>query len=135
MQPFVAQGRVFNIFKTLTNHPALMKRWMVFANHVLGKSTLPVRERELLILRIGYLCQAGYEWGQHVEISRQAGMSDEEIRFAKTGPDTYRFDWRDVKRYTDLARKCGVQRFEWCHPFTQWGVKNAIRFSSLPCPS
>ena len=88
MRPFVDQGRIFNIFKTLTNHPDLAKRWMVFANHILGKSSLSVRDRELVILRIGYLCQAGYEWGQHVLIARQAGMSDDEIRSAKTGPDT-----------------------------------------------
>ena len=88
MQPFVRQGRIFNIFKTLTNHPALAKRWMVFANHILGKSTLSERDRELVILRIGYLCQAGYEWGQHVLIAREAGMSDDEIRSCKTGPET-----------------------------------------------
>ena len=88
MQPFVDQGRVFNIFKTLANHPDLAKRWMVFANHILGKSTLTVRDRELLILRIGYLCQAGYEWGQHVQISRAADMTDEEIRSCKTGSAT-----------------------------------------------
>ena len=88
LQPFVARGRVLNIFKTLANHPDLARRWMVFANHILGKSKLAVRERELIILRIGYLCQAGYEWGQHVLIAREAGMTDEEIRSAKTGPDT-----------------------------------------------
>ncbi len=88
MAPFVEQGRVFNIFRTLTNHPDLAKRWMVFANHILGKSTLNVRDRELLILRIGYLCQAGYEWGQHVQIARQADMSDAEIRSCQTGPQT-----------------------------------------------
>ena len=64
MQPFVSQGRVYNIFKTMSNHPDLAKRWMVFANHILGKSSLSVRDRELVILRIGYLCKAGYEWGQ-----------------------------------------------------------------------
>ena len=88
MQPFVDQGRVFNIFKTLANHPDLAKRWMVFANHILGKSTLSVRDREMVILRIGYLCQAGYEWGQHVLIARQAGMSDDEIRLCQSGPET-----------------------------------------------
>jgi 4-carboxymuconolactone decarboxylase len=88
LAPFVKQGRVFNIFRTMANHPDLMRRWLVFANHILGKSTLAPRERELVILRIGFLCQAGYEWGQHVLIARQAGMSDEEIRSAKTGPDT-----------------------------------------------
>lgn len=88
MKPFAGRGRILNIFKTLANHPDLARRWMVFANHILGKSKLAVRERELVILRIGYLCQAGYEWGQHVLIAREAGMSDEEIRTARTGPQT-----------------------------------------------
>ncbi|MEM7466223.1 MAG: carboxymuconolactone decarboxylase family protein [Pseudomonadota bacterium] len=88
MQPFIDAQSDFNIFKTLTNHPDLMRRWMVFANHVLFKSTLPFREKELLILRIGFLCQAGYEWGQHVQVARKGGVSDEDINLAKTGPDT-----------------------------------------------
>jgi 4-carboxymuconolactone decarboxylase len=88
MQPFVDQGRTFNIFKTLANHPELAKRWMIFANHILGKSSINVRDRELVILRIGYLCQAGYEWGQHVLIARQAGLTDDEINACKSGPET-----------------------------------------------
>ncbi len=88
MAPFQAQGRVFNIFKTLVNHPDLARRWLVFGNHILGKSTLAARERELVILRIGYLCKAGYEWGQHVLIARQAGMTNDEISSAQTGPQT-----------------------------------------------
>ena len=59
---------------------------MVFANHILGKSTLDPKERELVILRIGFLCNAGYEWGQHVVIARQVGLTDEEILLAKSGP-------------------------------------------------
>ena len=39
---------VINIFATLAHHPKLMKRWLVFGNHVLAKSTLPARDRELL---------------------------------------------------------------------------------------
>ncbi len=88
MAPMMADGRDYNIFKTLAHHPELFRRWLVFANHILGKSTLALRERELIILRIGYLCQSGYEWSQHVEIARAGGMSDDEIRLSKTGPDT-----------------------------------------------
>ena len=88
LQPIAKRGRVLNIFKTLANHCGLARRWMVFANHILAKSTLPEKERELVILRIGYLCQSGYEWGQHVVIARQLGMTDEEIQFSTTGPDT-----------------------------------------------
>lgn len=39
----------------------------------------------------------------------------------------YEFDFSDVKRWVDLAKSCGLEKFEWTHLFTQWGVKNAIR--------
>ena len=80
-------GPAVNIFRTLVNHPKLMKRWLVFANHILFKSTLPPRDRELVILRIGWLCRAEYEWGQHVIIGKGAGLTDEEIPRITRGPD------------------------------------------------
>lgn len=88
LAPIAQNGRVLNIFRTLANHSGLARRWMVFANHILGKSTLSEQARELVILRIGYLCQSGYEWGQHVVIARRVGMTDEEILFSKSGPET-----------------------------------------------
>jgi 4-carboxymuconolactone decarboxylase len=80
-------GRLLNIFLTLARHPKLMKRWVVFANHVLFGSTLPARERELIILRTGYLCASGYEWAQHVAIARRASVTDDEIARIAEGPD------------------------------------------------
>jgi alkylhydroperoxidase family enzyme len=80
-------GRTLNIFKTLAHHPRLLKRWMVFGNHVLFRSTLPPRERELVILRIGWLCEAEYEWGQHVLIGQAAGLTAAEIARIKLGAD------------------------------------------------
>lgn len=80
-------GPILNIFRTLAHHPKLLKRWLVFGGHVLAKSTLGVRERELVILRVGWLCRAGYEWGQHVLIARESGVSDEEIDRVAMGPD------------------------------------------------
>jgi len=79
-------GRDLNMFKVIMHHPALVRRWTVFAGHVLRKQTLPVRARELLILRIGWLNQAGYEWAQHVEIAKREGISEEEIERVKQGP-------------------------------------------------
>ena len=79
LEPMAAGGRLLNIFRTLANHPKLMRRWLVFGNHVLAKQTLPPREREIVILRMGWLCRSEYEWSQHVVIGKQAGLSDEEI--------------------------------------------------------
>ena len=68
-----------NIFRALANHPKLMKRWLVFGAHVLNKSTLDPRHRELIILRVGWRCQSEYEFGQHTVIGRDVGLTDDEI--------------------------------------------------------
>lgn len=78
--------KVHNIFRTLVRHPKLLKRWMVFGNHVLNKSTLDPREREILILRIGWLCRSEYEWAQHVAIGKTCGLTDEDIARIQKGP-------------------------------------------------
>jgi hypothetical protein len=56
-QALLGDRDTINIFGTLAHHPKLMKRWLVFGNHVLAKSTLPARDRELLILRTGWNCR------------------------------------------------------------------------------
>jgi 4-carboxymuconolactone decarboxylase len=83
-------GRDLNIFRVMMNHPKLTRRWTVFAGHVLQKQSLPPRERELLILRIGWLNQSAYEWAQHVEIAKRAGVTPEEIEQVKLGPGALR---------------------------------------------
>lgn len=80
-------GRPDNIFATLARHPVFLKNFLVFGSHILMTSTLPPRERELLILRIGWLCRSEYEWGQHVEIGRRSGLTDEEIARVTAGAD------------------------------------------------
>jgi alkylhydroperoxidase family enzyme len=89
-------GRVFNIFATLGHHPKLLKRWLVFANHILAKSTLPARQREIIILRMAWLSRAEYEWGHHAVIGKDAGLSDDEICRIITGPDAVGWDSFDA---------------------------------------
>ena len=92
----LGKGPLLNIFRTLAHHPGLLKRWLVFGNHVLGKSTLPAREREIAILRVGWLCRSGYEWGQHVAIGKASGLSDEEI--ARIAKGETAAGWSDADR-------------------------------------
>ena len=79
-------GRDLNIFRTLAHHPKLFKRWLVFATHILSKSSLSPRDREILILRTGWLCRSEYEWGQHVLIAKREGLTDRELRQIAEGP-------------------------------------------------
>src|SRR5690242_965042 len=75
-----------NIFTTLVRARGLFRRWMPFGGKLLA-GKLPPREREIAILRVGWLCRAEYEWGQHVLIARRVGLSDAEIEHIKAGPD------------------------------------------------
>src|ERR1041384_2351751 len=70
----------------------LLKRWLVFGGHILGKSTLPPREREIVILRMGWLCRAEYEWGHHVAIGKQVGLNEDDISRISEGADAEGLD-------------------------------------------
>ena len=92
MERLRRDGHVYNIFATLAWHPQLLKRWLVFAGHVLSKSSLPARDREIAILRMGWLSRAEYEWGHHVAIGKQAGLSDGDIKRIAEGPNAAGLD-------------------------------------------
>jgi len=87
---------VLNIFATLARHPKLYKRWAVFGSHTLLKSSLPPRDRELVILRMAWLAQCRYEWGQHLSLGREAGLADAEMARIKEGPNAQ--DWNEADR-------------------------------------
>ena len=98
--------RPLNIFGTIAHHETLAEKWLVFGRYVLSESTLPARDREILILRIGWLLQAEYEWGQHARIGRRVGLSDEEILRVAEGPEAkgWSAHERALLRATDQLR-------------------------------
>jgi alkylhydroperoxidase family enzyme len=75
-----------NIFTTLVRHRGLYRKWAPFGGKLLV-GRIPARDRELVILRTGWLCRSEYEWGQHVLLARRVGLTDEEIKRVRQGPD------------------------------------------------
>lgn len=91
------RGQVLNIFRTQLAHPDAMRAFLGFGSYVLSKrNTLPARERELVVLRIGYLCRAGYEWTQHRRIGLNAGLTEAEIERIKQGPEAPGWSAADI---------------------------------------
>ena len=88
----VRAGPPANIFATMAHHPRLLKRFNVLGGLFMARSLLPVRDRELVILRTGWLTRCEYEFGQHTLIGRQAGLAEEEVRRV-TDPDG---EWPDA---------------------------------------
>jgi len=89
-------GRPLNIFGVLGHHPKLLKRFNLLGGFLLNKGLLPERERELVILRVGWNARAEYEFGQHTLIGQRCGLTDDEIA-ALTRPLDER-QWSDDDR-------------------------------------
>lgn len=84
----VGGGRVLNIFRTFAHAPKALTRFLGWGNYVLSRrNSLPAREREIVILRTGWLCKSGYEFAQHTRIGKASGLSDDDIARIKAGPD------------------------------------------------
>ena len=97
LAPMAATGRVLNIFRTLARAPKAAKAFLSWGNYVLSRrNDLPPRQRELLILRIGFLCRSGYEWTQHAEIGKRDGLTEAEIARIKLGPNAP--DWSEADK-------------------------------------
>jgi 4-carboxymuconolactone decarboxylase len=89
-------GTPLNIFGTIAHHPRLLKRFMNFAGLFLNKGLLPAREREIVILRVGWNCQSVYEFGQHTIIGERVGLTMEEITAVTRDISEHNWNARDI---------------------------------------
>ncbi|RJF85990.1 carboxymuconolactone decarboxylase family protein [Sphingomonas cavernae] len=80
-------GELPEIVRTMLRHPDLFARHTEVGLHLLREGALSARDRELAILRIGWLCQAPYEWGEHVFVAKRFGVTSAEIERITEGPD------------------------------------------------
>lgn len=60
-------------------HAELYLAHLEVGKKFLSDGELSIRDRELAILRIGWLSQAPFEWGSHVVIAKRNGVTAEEI--------------------------------------------------------
>ncbi len=116
-------GRPLNIFGALGRHPKLLKRFNLLGGFLLNKGLVPPRERELVILRIGWNARAEYEFGQHTIIGKQCGLTDEEISAITRPPGEH--DWSADDRALlaladELAADDCVTDITWTRLASRW---------------
>jgi 4-carboxymuconolactone decarboxylase len=76
-----------NVFVTFVRNPPADRLRGSISTHILNATTLPVRQRELLLMRIGVLCRSEYEWAAHSRLGRRAGMTDADVARIVAGPE------------------------------------------------
>lgn len=85
--PYDGGDPPLNIFRTIARNEGLSKGFLALGGHLLRAGVLPERERELVILRVGWRAGSEYEFGQHTALGKNAGLTDDEVaRIADCGP-------------------------------------------------
>ena len=118
-----------NLFATLVRFPALYRARAVQSTYIRTGSTLSGRVREMLILRIGWLCGAEYAWAQHAPIARQEGLTDDEIRQVAVGPDASGWRLLDaalLRAADELHRDDMVSDATWATLAESYGERELI---------
>ena len=105
-----------NVLGTLAHHPALTRAYHTFNGHVLFATTLSVRQRELLVLRVAAVRDAEYEWAQHVVLAGDAGIDDDEVTRVAAGPEApgwSAFDARAAPAVDELVADAAISDATW----------------------
>jgi 4-carboxymuconolactone decarboxylase len=127
-------GRPLNIFGVLGHHPKLLKRFNLLGGFLLNKGLIPERERELVILRIGWNARAVYEFGQHTVIGRRCGLSDVEIEALTKAPDEHVWSADDralVAMADELSADDCVSEPTWAALSTRWSEAELVELLVL----
>ncbi|MCP3854568.1 MAG: carboxymuconolactone decarboxylase family protein [Actinomycetia bacterium] len=122
-------GEPLNIFGVLAHHPKLLKRFNLLGGFILNKGLLPVREREIVILRVGWNAQSRYEFGQHTVIGRHCGLSDDEIRRLTVPADEGQWSADDralVDMCDDIQADDCVSAGTWARLAQRWNEAELI---------
>jgi alkylhydroperoxidase family enzyme len=76
---------VHPFFSTLAHQPEFFEAYMQLGISAMASAALPLRTRELIILRTGWLCGAPYQFREHVVTANKIGFTGEDIERIKQG--------------------------------------------------
>ena len=122
------------VFGLMLRHPGLFKCQMDMGVQLLGKGALSARERELAILRVGWLCRAPFEWGEHVDIAKRYGVTAEEIERVTQGasaPGWSEHDRAILKAVEELLGNQMIADETWNLLARTWTERQLLEFPML----
>jgi AhpD family alkylhydroperoxidase len=102
-----------NALGTMVRHPVLAQAFLGFNAHLIGRSTLPPRLRELAILRVAHRRQCRYEWVHHVAMAGQAGLTEAEIDAVTHGRADAELDTAVLTAVDELDENSNLSDATW----------------------
>lgn len=128
-------GYMPEFFAIMLRHPKLFRAHSDLAMVLMGTPTLPVRDRELAVLRIGWLAQAPYEWNAHVDMAkRMTNITAEEIErtiLGSTAPGWSVHDAAILRAVEEMIADAFITDETWATLTKSWNEPQLLEFPIL----
>jgi len=79
----------FDILGVLARHPAMAREFLTYNTFLLQRGELPLRLRELVILRVAHARRSAFFWGEHVKVASAGGLPEADIARLAAGNEGF----------------------------------------------
>jgi 4-carboxymuconolactone decarboxylase len=91
----------FDILGVLVRHPAMAREFLAYNGFLLQRGELPLRLRELAVLRLAHMRRSAFFWSEHVRVAMAGGLVEADIARLARGNDEFDGVDRLVLQATD----------------------------------
>jgi alkylhydroperoxidase family enzyme len=137
---FLAQwtGGIFSnadknpVLRTFAHHPALANAFSPLNIHLLSDTnTLPVKLRQIAIMRVAWITGAVYMWSSHLNTSKVCGLTDAMYGPIQRGAEDPYFTPLEatvIRATEDLVRHQKIGQANWDLLAAEWTEKQLLDF-------
>jgi alkylhydroperoxidase family enzyme len=91
----------FDILGVLVRHPKMAREFLRYNGFLLQRGELPLRLRELAVLRLAHVRRSVFFWAEHYRVATAGGLSEDDIARLARGNDGFESVDRLVLEATD----------------------------------
>ena len=116
---------------TFAHHPALANAFSPLNIHLLTNNSLPVKQRQIAIMRTAWICNATYMWSSHLRTSVRAGLSPEMYGPIQNGADDpyfTEFERTVIRATEELVRHHYISEANWQRLGKEWNKQQLLDF-------
>lgn len=114
--------------RVIVNHPGMYRTFLPHIEATIAHTSLPPRERQILVLRTLATCNDVYEMAHHITISRNAGISEDDIAAFQRGEggSLSDFDRTLVAAADELKRDQFISDTTWAALATRYSAQQLM---------
>ncbi|MFA7602973.1 MAG: carboxymuconolactone decarboxylase family protein [Novosphingobium sp.] len=119
------------VLRTFAHHPELANAFSPLNIHLLSGNTLPVKLRQIAIMRTAWITGATYMWSSHLQTSVSCGLSPEmygPLQHGADDPYFTPFEATVIRATEDLVNDRRIGDANWQALRAEWDEKQMLDF-------